>query len=449
MSSRLIEPKILKGFQDTLPATGLKRLSMVHLIEEVFLSFGFSPIDTPALEYAEILLGKGSDETDRQMYRFTDNGGREVALRFDLTVPLARFVAMHVNELPFPFKRFHIAPVWRAEKPQRGRYREFIQCDFDTIGSDSPVADAEIVAVIHQALKRIGISHQVRINNRKILNGLLDNLQAREHSTSVLRAIDKLDKLGEETVRKELKEEANLSEAQIGQVFEYMRLSKTPQPKAELTSELRKFLKESELGLKGVSDLESVVRNAELFGVDAESISIDLTIARGLDYYTGSVFETKLVDLPGIGSICSGGRYDDLASLYINRRLPGVGASIGLDRILGALEELGRLEQVSSPAQVLVTLLDESARDAAFRVVAKIREAEISAEVALEPSQLGGQLKYADRKGIPFALILGEREVKEGKCSLKNLKEKSQEDGIALNDIPQRLKSILGKNLSS
>ncbi len=421
---------------------------MLRAFEEVFTSFGFAPIDTPALEYAEILLGKGSDETDKQLYRFADNGGRDIALRFDLTVPLARFVALHANELPFPFKRFHIAPVWRAEKPQRGRYREFIQCDFDTIGTDSPAADAEIVAVIFNALLRIDVRHQIRINNRKILNGLLESLEAKERSVSVLRAIDKIDKIGEDGVRTELRDAAQLSDPQIARVFEYIKLSQhagteTPGNRAALIAELKQFLAGSELGLRGLSELEAVLNAAGHFGVPESALLIDLSIARGLDYYTGSVFETRLVDMPDIGSICSGGRYDDLASLYINRKLPGVGASIGLDRILAALDELGRGGTESSPSKVFFTLLDDGARAKAFELVSQVRASGIPAEVALEVSQLGGQLKYADRKGIPFAVILGERELAQGSCSIKDLRAKSQSDGVKFSDLTATLHTLL------
>jgi len=440
VGTKVIEPRVLKGFQDTLPAVGLRRMEMLRILQDVFVSFGFAPIDTPALEYAEILLGKGSDETDRQLFRFKDNGGRDVAMRFDLTVPLARFVAEHCNDLTFPFKRFHIAPVWRAEKPQRGRFREFIQCDFDTIGTDSPIADSEILSIVSTALSALGVSHQLRVNNRKILNGLLESLDAKESSVSVLRAIDKLEKLGEEVVRKELA--TQLSDSQIEKVFTYVSISKNSSLSREkLFSELSNLIGGSELGARGIEELSTVLNSAELFGVKSEALLIDLSIARGLDYYTGTVFETRFTEVPTIGSICSGGRYDDLASLYINRRLPGVGGSIGLDRVIAGLEELGKIKAHSSPALAYITILDKSAQTAAFELVTKIRSKGIPAEVALETAQLGGQLKYADRKGIKFAVILGEREVAQGTCSIKNLETKTQVDGVKFDDVAKEILS--------
>jgi histidyl-tRNA synthetase len=435
VSNKLIEPRVLKGFQDTLPNTALQRKGMILKIEEVFSSFGFSPIDTPALEYTEILLGKGSNETDKQLFRFTDNGGRDVSMRFDLTIPLARFVALHQNELAFPFKRYHIAPVWRAEKPQKGRYREFIQCDFDTIGTESKTADAEIVGVITSALTKVDIKHLVRINNRKVLNGVLESLNVKDRSASVLRAIDKLDKLGREIVEKELVDEAGLNSDQISKVFRFIELSESNDA-SSLFEELGSFLDGSELGLKGLTELREVYSQAQDFGCKKEDLEIDLTIARGLDYYTGTVFETKLRDLPSIGSICSGGRYDDLASLYTKRRLPGVGASIGLDRILGAMEELGTIKKKSSPARVYVCVLDNEAKQTSIQLASQIRNAGVPCEVALEPSALGGQLKYADLKGIELAVIVGSSEISNKSAPVKNLISKQQSEPISFGELP-------------
>jgi len=437
VSNKLIEPKILKGFQDTLPNTALQRKEMLGKLELVFSSFGFSPIDTPALEYTEILLGKGSNETDKQLFRFTDNGGRDVSMRFDLTIPLARFVALHQNELAFPFKRYHIAPVWRAEKPQKGRYREFIQCDFDTIGTESKTADAEVLGVISAALLKIAVGHQIRVNNRKILSGVLDSLNVKERSVSVLRAIDKLEKLGREVVEKELVEEAQLNPDAIQSVFRFIELSNSNLDSIALFNELTSFLSVSELGLAGVKELKEVYQRAQDFGCNIEDLVIDLTIARGLDYYTGTVFETKLKELPSIGSICSGGRYDDLASLYTKRRLPGVGGSIGLDRILGAMEELGTIKKKSSPAKVYVCVLDDMARQSSIQLASQIRTAGVPCEVALEPSALGGQLKYADLKGIELVVIIGSNEIANKSAPIKNLATKEQTSAISFSEIPK------------
>ncbi len=427
-----IEPKILKGFRDQLPQVTIPRNQMIETLQRVFACFGFAPIDTPALEYAEILLGKGSQETDKQLYRFQDQGGRDVALRFDLTVPLARFAAMYINELGTPFRRFHIAPVWRAEKPQRGRYREFIQCDFDIIGTSSAFADAEIISVIHHALTELKIGHKVRVNNRKILNGFLAQLGGGSSSTAVLRSIDKLDKLGTDKVREELQTEAGLTSGQIDRVFAFLALSGSSASNRELLVELKRFFEESELALVGIRDLERVVSALGEAGITDKDCGIDLSIARGLDYYTGSVFETTMLDLPHIGSICSGGRYDNLASLYTSRDLPGVGASIGLDRILGAMEELGRFSDKSTTANVLVTLLDEASEGKSLALANTLRAKGINTELYPEPVKLGNQLKYASKKGIEFAIIAGAQELSQGICSVKRLATGEQVDGLSV-----------------
>lgn len=427
-----IEPRVLKGFRDTLPSTAIIRQRLIRTFEGIFSSFGFAPIDTPALEYAEILLGKGSAETDKQTYRFADLGGRDVALRFDLTVPLARFAAMHIEELGTPFKRYHIAPVWRAEKPQRGRYREFIQCDFDIIGSDSALADAEVLALVYRALTAAEIPHTLRINNRSVLNGLLESLGAKDHAVTILRAIDKLDKLGEDAVRTELQEGAALSSGQIDQIFAYLKLSAEHLTNGAIVSELKTLVGTTERGQLGVQQLETVLSALSAHGVGDENLRIDVSIARGLDYYTGTVFETRMKELPAIGSICSGGRYDDLASLYTKRRLPGVGGSIGLDRVLGAFEELGKISPRHSTAEVFVPFLDQSAVAKALEIATALRGRGISVESSLEVGSLGHQLKYADRKGIRYALIVGERELQNGTCAIKDLSSGEQQGEIPL-----------------
>ncbi len=439
----IIEPKVLKGFRDQLPQTAIVRQQMLHTIERVFSTFGFAPIDTPALEYAEILLGKGSAETDKQLYRFLDNGERDVALRFDLTVPLARFVAMHINELGTPFKRYHIAPVWRAEKPQRGRYREFIQCDVDIIGTRSELADAEIVATMSQTLAALNIEHKFRINNRMILNGLLQSLGASERSVPVLRAIDKVEKLGREVVAKELAEEANLNAAQVERVFSFVALSAGSRSNAELIKELQSLLKDSEVALSGIAQLNRVLTTLPAYEILESQVAIDLSIARGLDYYTGTVFETTMNEMPQIGSICSGGRYDDLASLYIKRELPGVGASIGLDRILGAFEELGKASSKTSTADILVTLLDEESVFGATQIANSLRKAKIKTELFPEVDKLGNQLKYANKRGILFAVIAGSRELSANVCSVKNLASGEQIDNISIAQVSTKVRTLI------
>ena len=443
MSKNIIEPRILKGFRDTLPQMAITRTEMIRTIQESFSSFGFVPIDTPALEYAEILLGKGSDETDKQMYRFLDNGERDVALRFDLTIPLARFVAMYINELGTPFKRYHIAPVWRAEKPQRGRYREFFQCDVDIVGSKSPLADAEILQVLHKTLSALKIAHTMRINNRGLLNGLLTHLGLENKTAAVLRAIDKLEKLGQETVRTELKTEAGLSDEGINDVFSFLAITKENPSYAVALSSLKSFFNANDLGIKAVNTLETIIETIVASGMSDQDFRLDLSIARGLDYYTGTVFETTLNDLPHFGSISSGGRYDNLASLYTKRELPGVGGSIGLDRILGAYEELGRLSKRNSTASVLLTLIDHADIPYVSGVAQALRDQGHNVEISLESGKLGNQFKYAEKKGIDIVVIAGEKERSNNTVNVKKLSNSQQLDGVAISDLSGKIREML------
>ena len=305
---------------------------------DVFRSFGFAPIDTPTLEYLEILTGKGSEETDRQIYRFEDNGGRAVGMRFDLTVPLARFAAQHINQLGTPFKRYHIAPVWRGERPQAGRYREFVQCDFDTIGTQSAVADIETVAVINRLLAQLGFERfTISVNNRAVLTELLRHLDLADKTVEVLRALDKLAKIGRDSVAAEMCESASISSAQADSVLQLAELDGDAE---SIIERLPGVTGESDESLAAISRLKDVYFGALAAGVPASRLKVDVSIARGLDYYTGVIFETTLDDLPTIGSICSGGRYDNLAGLYTKQHLPGIGASLGLDRLLAAMESL-------------------------------------------------------------------------------------------------------------
>lgn len=438
----MIEPKTLKGFRDTMPNEAIVRNQMIRTLEGVFSSFGFNPIDTPALEYTEILRGKGSEETDKQMFRFEDNGGRDVSLRFDLTVPLARFVAQYQNELSFPFKRFHIAPVWRAEKPQKGRYREFIQCDFDIIGSTSVKADCEVLNIVSAGLKSLDVGFVIRFNNRKLLSGLLDQLNVADRTVSILRSIDKLDKIGKEGVFEELKSGAALSQKECDAIFQFISLSDPVLSGKDLSNdeiiiELEKLLN-SELALEGLAEMREILSYSTSFLEEKGSLKIDLSIARGLDYYTGTVFETRFVDLPGIGSICSGGRYDNLASTYTKKVLPGVGASIGLDRLIAGLEEVGRISKKSSTAKILITQVDESVSRELSVVANKMRSAGINVELYLEQAKLGNQIKFAERKGIEFVLICGADELKRERFILKNIVSGVQDEDLSLDQVIER-----------
>lgn len=442
-SDKRIEPKILKGFRDYLPEVAIARVELVRKIQEVFTSFGFTPIDTPALEYAEILLGKGSAETDKQLFRFLDNGERDVALRFDLTVPLARFIALHANELVLPFKRYHIAPVWRAEKPQRGRFREFMQCDVDIVGVSSPLADAEVILVAHRVLEVLGLKHTIRINNRALLNGFLESIGAGEKSAAVLRAIDKLEKLGLAIVKEELAKEASLSADQIAKLLAFVALSKQSEKPQQLIEKLSLLAAGQQNAAQACSSLLALFNCLEGCGIVSPDVRLDLGIARGLDYYTGIVFETSLNELPDIGSICSGGRYDNLVSVYSKQQLSGVGGSFGLDRMLAALEELGKLAKRQSTAQVLVTVLDANTEAACASLAQQVRDVGIATELYPEVGKLGNQLKYASRKGIPFVIISGKTELERRLFSVKDLSSGAQTDNISGAELCKHLAATL------
>jgi histidyl-tRNA synthetase len=440
MSKSIIKPQTLKGFRDYLPGSMIAREHLIDTARRVYRSFGFSPIDTPALEYTEILLGKGGEETDKQLFRFTDQGERDVAMRFDLTVPLARFAAQHLQEIGTPFKRYHIATVWRAEKPQKGRFREFIQCDFDTIGTDSNVADAETLLVIHDLMERLGFSRfTIRVNNRLVLNGLLEHLGLTGQTVGVLRALDKLPKIGREAVIAEMTEKVSTTAAQADAVLKMTELTGTP---ASMLDQVETMLAGNEQGLIGIKRLRELFSWAETAGIPAERIALDLSIARGLDYYTGTIYETFLSDLPGIGSVCSGGRYDNLAGLFTNQKLPGVGASLGLDRLLAAMEELGAVTTASTPAPVLVLLFDAAHTGDYLRIARKLRAAGIETEVSCDPRAIGKQLAYANRKGFRVALIAGETEFAQGAWQVKDLKA-GQQTTVPEAGLPEAIRQIL------
>nr|WP_202800027.1 histidine--tRNA ligase [Schlesneria paludicola] len=415
--SSLIEPRTLRGFRDFLPDVMLVRERLMETARRVFRSYGFSPIDTPALEYAEILTGKGGDESDKQLFRFKDAGDRDVAMRFDLTVPLARFAAQHSSTLGVPFKRYHIAPVWRGENTQRGRYREFVQCDFDTIGTESNAADIETLLVIHDLLVGLGFERfTIRVNNRLILNGVLEQLGLSDRTVGVLRTIDKLAKIGPDAVVEEMIERVGTTREQATQVLATMGASTT-------LDDLATTFSSNELVMRGVDRLRQLFAAAQTAGIPRERIQLDVSIARGLDYYTGTIYETFLNDLPTIGSICSGGRYDNLAGLFTKEKLPGVGASLGLDRLLAAMEELKLLGTEATPAAVLMTQFDAERLGDYLRVGRVLRAAGLNTEVFPDAKKLGKQLQYADRKGFRIALIAGSDEFARGVWQVKDLKQ--------------------------
>ena len=431
---KIIEPRTLKGFRDFLPEMMIPREKMIARVSEVYRRYGYSPIDTPVLEYLEILSGKGSDETDRQLYKFRDHGGREVGMRFDLTVPFARFSAQHAPELVLPFKRYHIAKVWRGENTQAGRYREFSQCDFDVIGTTSVMSDIETALVINDVMQRADLRtdepftrFKIHINSRKILNGLLEKINLADRAVPVLRALDKLAKIGREKVIAEMAETAGATEKQAGEILDVVSARAGADPYAQLDG-LAARLAGSELGLEGVETLRQIFDAARTAGIPEGRFVLDVSIARGLDYYTGTIFETFLDDLPALGSVASGGRYDNLAGLYTKTPLPGIGASLGIDRLFTGLEELGMLEKVSSPVKVLIPYFDRALTQEYIRLASLLRRHGIGAEVYPDAKKLGQQLKYADRKGFSAALILGSGELEKGVVQVKNLKAQTQED---------------------
>ena len=444
MSENLIKPRTLSGFRDFLPAAMIPREGLMETARTVYRSYGFAPIDTPTLEHAEILCGKGSEETDRQMYRFEDNGGRDVGMRFDLTVPLARFVAQHASELGMPFKRYHIATVWRGERPQAGRYREFAQCDFDTIGTTSIASDIETGLVIFDLMKAIGFDKfSIRINNRKVLNGLLEKSGLAEHSVAVLRALDKLPKIGREKVHAEMSNVTNAASDQIDQILQLAEISGD---RDAILSQLDPVCAGSELAEEGLQQLRDISAAADIAGIENRNLQIDVSIARGLDYYTGTIYETFLDDLPSIGSVCSGGRYDNLAQLYTKQQLPGIGASLGLDRLLAAMETLEMLPSTKTPADVMIVQFDAAYLNRYIAIARSLRAAGLKVEVFPDAKKLNQQFKYADRRGFRAVIIAGADEIESSQVQVKWLGDGSQ-TSVPLDDDASELAQMLKSGL--
>src|SRR5688572_24836160 len=396
----------------------LAREEVLATFRRVARSYGFTPIDTPACEALDVLLGKGGDESDKRIYvvRMVESQKEEMGLRFDLTVPFARFSAQYINELGTPFKRYAMGPVWRGERPGQGRYREFWQCDFDTIGTTANAADIEAALVINDLFTAIGFDKfEVRINNRMVLNGLLELKGLADKAVPLLRSLDKLPKIGREKVAEEMVREAAITADQADAV---LKLAETTGSNAEVLDKLEAFFAGSpnERAAGGIRRLRELLSVAKTAGVPDGRIKIDLSICRGLDYYTGTIYETFLTDLPGIGSVCSGGRYDNLASKYTKQVLPGVGASLGLDRLIAAMEELKHplLTGQSTPAEVLVVQFDAARLGDYQRVAVLLRRAGVSVEVYPDAKKVGQQLAYAEKRGFKLAVIAGEREFAAG-----------------------------------
>ena len=422
----IIKPRTLSGFMELLPGKQIRFEKMTEILRSTYASYGFAPLDTPAIEDAQILLAKGGGETEKQIYRFT-KGDSDLALRFDLTVPLAKYVALHYNDLAFPFRRFQISKVYRGERAQRGRFREFYQADIDIIGDGKLdiLNEAEIPAIIYKVFRGFGLSRfQIRVNNRKILNGFYALLGLSERSGDIMRTVDKLDKIGAEKVKAILLEECGLTENEAEEILKFIAIQGS---NAQVLSALEGYTGRNELFDQGLEELKAVTANLSAFGVPEENFAVDLTIARGLDYYTGTVYETTLLDHPEIGSVCSGGRYDNLAGYYIDKQLPGVGISIGLTRLFYVLDEQGLLnpELPSAPADALVLPMTADPAPA-IALAETLRSGGIRVQLYGEQKKFKQKMTYADKLEVPFAVLLGEDEIAEGMCSVKNMKTGEQ-----------------------
>lgn len=436
---KIVEPSILSGFMELLPKEQMVLTRMTDIIKKTFESYGFIPLDTPVLEKSEVLLAKSGGETAKQVYRF-NKGDSDIAMRFDLTVPLARYVAQHYGELTFPFRRYHIGKVYRGEKPQKGRFREFYQCDIDIIGNGSLgiVNDAEIVSVIFSTFKALNIgAFKIMINNRKLLNGYFDYLNI-ENTVETLRIVDKIDKIGRENVKKELIKEVNVSEETAEAVLEFLDNSGSV---SDIITKLKTYEIENETFRQGLTELEAVCENIKALGVDEEYFTVNLKIARGLDYYTGTVYETLLCDYPQLGSICSGGRYDELASNYTKQSLPGVGISIGLSRLFYQLNEVGAIKYDNrcTPTEILFIPMSDTVTYTLEKAT-EFRNAGYSVEVYMNDGKVSKKLTYANKLGIPYAAIIGEDEMNSGVFKIKDMMSGEQFEVSSLEDAAKIIK---------
>ena len=423
-----IKPHTLSGFMELLPGPQQQLERFMDVLRRSYALYGFTPLDTPAIESADVLLAKGGGETEKQIYRF-QKGDSDLALRFDLTVPLAKYVALHYSELTFPFRRFQIGKVYRGERAQRGRLREFYQADIDVIGDGklSIMNEAEIPAVIFRTFTELGLRRfRIRVNNRKILNGFFALLGLEDRSADVMRTVDKLDKIGPGKVREVLTGELGVAETAAE---ELLRFISCPGTTADKLSFLENYRGRNEIFDKGLEELGTVVGYLGAFGVPAENFEVDLTIARGLDYYTGTVYETVLLDHPEIGSICSGGRYDNLAEYYTDKALHGVGISIGVTRLFYVLQEQKMLsdEVITAPAEAVVIPMDAAQMAFAVETATALRSAGVRTQVYFEEKKFKQKMSYADKAGIPFALIIGENEAAAGVAAVKDLTAGTQE----------------------
>ena len=422
-----IKPRTLSGFMELQPDKQVQMDKMRAVLAETYARYGFTPLDTPAIEAAEVLLAKGGGETEKQIYRFT-KGDSDLALRFDLTVPLAKYVAANYGQLTFPFRRYQIGKVWRGERAQRGRFREFYQADIDIIGDGALdiLNEAEIPAIIYDTFTRLGLHRfRIRVNNRKVLNGFFAILGLSEQAGDVLRTIDKLDKIGADKVRELLTDTCGVTSENADEILRFIACPGTSADKLAFLEQYRGRNETFDLGL---DELRTVVGYLPAFGVPEENFELDLTIARGLDYYTGTVYETVLLDHPEVGSICSGGRYDDLAGYYTNKSLPGVGISIGLTRLFYILQEQNMISDavLTAPADVLILPMTDDL-SAAVALASELRAGGLRVQIYSEKKKFKAKIGYADKLGIPFVIFLGEDEIAQHVCALKNMATGVQE----------------------
>lgn len=414
------EPRTLAGFMELMPNEQILFEQIKQKIEKTYQKFGFLPLDTPILELSEVLLAKAGGETEKQIYRF-EKGDTDISMRFDLTVPLAKYVAKNYGNLSFPFRRYQIGKVYRGERTQKGRFREFYQCDIDIIGDGelSVINDAELPSVIYNIFKELGFDDfTIRINNRKILNGLFESLNQKENATEILRIIDKIEKIGKEAVIEEL-EKIEIPSDAINKIMDFIEIEGTTDEKLQKLNELNIKNEEFE---KGLDELTQVVKYVRIFGIPEANFKVDLTIARGLDYYTGTVYETFLNQYRELGSVCSGGRYENLAEYYTDKQLPGVGISIGLTRLFYKLNELQLIKaEKKSIAEVLVVPMVQDLT-VPIQIATNLRKKGISTEVYLNDKKLKAKMKYADKLEIPYVIVVGEDEINSGIVKIKNMK---------------------------
>ena len=433
------EPKTLPGFMELLPREQVLFNQMKETIQKTYEKFGFLPIDTPVIESTEVLLAKAGGETEKQLYSFT-KGDSNLTLRFDLTVPLAKYVAMHSNELSFPFRRYQIGKVYRGERAQRGRYREFYQCDIDVIGDGelNIINDAEVPSIMYEIFRKLGLDDfTIKINNRKILNGLFESINAKENAVDIMRIIDKIEKIGEEKVIAELRE-LQIPEENIQKIVTFIQIEGTTDEKLQALENLKI---ENEIYCEGLTELKEVIKYIRLFNVPEKYFTVDVKIARGLDYYTGTVYETFLNEHKSVGSICSGGRYNNLSEYYTDKKLPGVGMSIGLTRLFYILNEINLIKtEKKSISEILIISMIPDLKPA-IETANKLRQAGINTEIYFDDKKIKAKFKYADKLKIPYVAVIGEEEEKNGTVSLKNMETGEQEE-MSIEKMIEILKNI-------